>query len=106
MPDEDALDIERLTYAWEAGEDYDANWLSQPWDDREIPVAFNDVGNGWACRIDRVILVEESSGRHVAHVYETVAEAEAAWPEYERDYGGGMAVDMLNPPMRDVDGEL
>src|SRR5436190_19444970 len=98
MADLPQLDTERLTYAWESGEDYDSTWLIQPWDDPNITVAHNDVANGWACRIDNVILVEESTGRRVAEAFETAAAAEAAWPDYERAYGSGETVvkDILN----------
>lgn len=99
MSDAPALDFERLSYAWESGEPYDSDALMQPWEDtNKITVAWNSVGNGWACRIERAILVETSDGRHECELYETVEDAERAWPEFERTYGGEVEQDILNPP--------
>jgi hypothetical protein len=80
------LDLARLVQAWEAREDYDSSWLSQPWDEAD-DTASNDVGNGWACRIGRVVLVEQSDGQRRSISYDRELEARLDWRTFEEAYG-------------------
>lgn len=96
-PDAPETDYDRLVYCWLAGEEYDPNALSQPWEDTNIPVASNSIAAGWACRIGRAILIEEQAGTRNSELFETDAEAEAAWPAYVAEYDEPVG-DMIDPP--------
>ena len=75
--------------------DLTPNEVCAAWQEREFwpeeygfdVQATNAVGNGWACRIGRVILVEQSSGVHKSYLYDHEREAVEQWPRFEAAYG-------------------
>lgn len=84
-PDTRDIDYGRLLCAWEDKTDYDASWLSQPWEDAD-ETASNSIGAGWACLIGRAILVERQDGVHVGYIHGSKGEAAQMWTSYRTAY--------------------